>query len=54
MKISVIESNKSSLRFKLSGASYTTANALRRAMINSVPCFAIDSVTFYENSSTMM
>ncbi|MDE1851474.1 MAG: DNA-directed RNA polymerase subunit D [Candidatus Micrarchaeota archaeon] len=54
MKISVIESNKSSLRFKLSGATYTTANALRRAMINSVPCLAIDNVTFYENSSTMM
>jgi DNA-directed RNA polymerase subunit D len=53
MKISVIESTPSSLRFKLSGADSNMANALRRIVINTVQSFAIDKVTFYENSSPM-
>lgn len=53
MKIEVLENKGSYLRFKLSGSDYPTANALRRAMINSVGCFAVDKVTFYENSSVM-
>lgn len=53
MKITVIESTPMSLRFKLSGASFSVANALRRAAISRVNSFAIDSVTFYENSTSM-
>lgn len=54
MKITVMENTKAALTFKLSGVNYTVANALRRMMINSVPCLAIDTVTVYENSSAMM
>ncbi len=53
MKINITENTPTVLRFTLSGASVNTANALRRLAINSVPTFAIDSVTFYENSTSM-
>ncbi len=53
MKIEVIESTPQSLRFKLSGADLSVANALRRIAINSVQSFAVDSVTFYENGTSM-
>ncbi len=53
MKIDMLENKGNYLRFKLSGSDYSTANALRRMLINSVDCFAIDKVTFYENNSVM-
>ncbi len=53
MKLTIVESNKDSIKFNLSETNYSFANALRRAMINGVGTLAIDSVTFYENSSTM-
>ena len=53
MKVEMLENNSSYMRFKLSGSDYSTANALRRMLINSVDCFAIDRVTFYENNSVM-
>ena len=53
MKIDIIENTPTSIRFKLSGANFSTANAIRRTAISRVPTFAIDSVTFYENSSAM-
>ncbi len=53
MKIEVIESNEKVFRFVLSGVSNAYANAIRRTAINSVKSFAIDKVTFYENTSPM-
>ena len=48
MKLSILESDDKSVRFKLDGTDFSFANALRRSMINSVGSLAIDSVTFYE------
>ena len=53
MKVEMLETNSNYMRFKLSGSDYSTANALRRMLINSIDCFAIDRVTFYENNSVM-
>ncbi len=53
MKIEVLESDASSLRLRIEGANYDFVNAIRRKIINSVKCFAIDSVTFYENTGPM-
>ena len=53
MKLTVIENNENAIRFALEGTNFSFANALRRQMINNVGCLAIDSVTFYENSSAM-
>lgn len=53
MKLNVIENSQSVFRFKLSGVTTNFANTLRRMAINSVPCFAVDNVTFYENTSVM-
>ncbi len=53
MKINVLESSPFALRLKVSGATFNFANALRRSAMSSVPCMAIDKVTFYENTSAM-
>lgn len=53
MKITISENTPTVLRFRLSDASVNVANALRRIAINSVQTFAIDKVTFYDNSSSM-
>lgn len=53
MKLSVLENTPKVFSFKLEKASINIANALRRIAINSVACYAIDSVTFYENSSAI-
>ncbi len=53
MKVNIIENTPTSVSFKLSGVGFNFANALRRIMMNSIECFAIDTVTFYENSSAM-
>jgi len=53
MKVSIIESSPLAMRFKVSGASVELVNALRRIMISRVKSFAIDSITFYINTSVM-
>ncbi|MCL4372244.1 DNA-directed RNA polymerase subunit D [Candidatus Marsarchaeota archaeon] len=53
MEIKITENNEKVLKFTLSGIRTSDANALRRAAINSVKTFAIDTVTFYENTSPM-
>lgn len=53
MKIENIEENNNACRFVLKDATNSYANALRRVATNHVKCFAIDTVTFYENSSAI-
>ncbi|MGC8669859.1 MAG: DNA-directed RNA polymerase subunit D [Candidatus Micrarchaeia archaeon] len=53
MKLEVIEDNDKVFRFNLTEVSNAFANAIRRSAMNSVATFAIDKVTFYENSSAM-
>jgi DNA-directed RNA polymerase subunit D len=53
MKIEVLEDNSKVLRFKLKEVNSSYANALRRAAMGRVKTFAIDKVTFYENTSAM-
>ncbi|MEM3227823.1 MAG: DNA-directed RNA polymerase subunit D, partial [Candidatus Micrarchaeaceae archaeon] len=53
MEIKIIEESEKIFRFILSGVDTAYANALRRAAINSVQTFAIDKVTFYENTTAM-
>jgi DNA-directed RNA polymerase subunit D len=53
MKIESLEDNNKVYRFTLKDATSSYANALRRVAINHVKTFAIDKVTFYENSSAM-
>ena len=53
MKISFIENTPSALKFKVSGVDNTFINSLKRILTSTVECFAIDKVTFYENTSAM-
>ncbi len=53
MKVSIIENSPKVMRVDISGISYGMANAIRRAAIGGVGCFAVDSVTMYENTSAM-
>lgn len=55
MKLESLEENNNtnSFSFVLKGAKNSHANALRRMAINHVKCFAIENVTFYENSSAI-
>ncbi len=53
MEIEALEENAKTLTFRLKGAGSGYANALRRAVMTDVPTFAIDTVTFYENTSAM-
>ena len=53
MKIENLTEKGNTISFTLKDASSAQANALRRVAINHVKCFAIDTVTFYENSSAM-
>ncbi|MGC8568045.1 MAG: DNA-directed RNA polymerase subunit D [Candidatus Micrarchaeia archaeon] len=53
MKIDILEENDKVLKFRLSDSNTTYANTLRRFAINSVETFAIDTVTFYENTSAL-
>ncbi|MEM3031205.1 MAG: DNA-directed RNA polymerase subunit D [Candidatus Micrarchaeia archaeon] len=53
MKLTVKKSDASEVEFELSDASFSFANALRRTAMARVPVYAIDSVTFYENSSSL-
>jgi DNA-directed RNA polymerase subunit D len=53
MKIEVLEDKGKVFRFRLTDASNSYANALRRMATSYVKTFAIDKVTFYENTSAM-
>jgi DNA-directed RNA polymerase subunit D len=53
MKLSVLENAPNVFRFMLSDASFNSANAIRRIATNSVGSMAIDTVTFYENSTSI-
>jgi DNA-directed RNA polymerase subunit D len=53
MEITVVENTPHAVKLSLSGADTWYVNALRRACMNSVKCFAIGSVTLYENTSSM-
>ncbi|MCL4389001.1 MAG: DNA-directed RNA polymerase subunit D [Candidatus Marsarchaeota archaeon] len=53
MKMEMLDDNRNTMKFVLKEATNAYANAVRRAATGSVPTFAIDAVTFYENSSAM-
>jgi DNA-directed RNA polymerase subunit D len=53
MKIENFEADGNMATFTISGARTGLANAIRRSMSGSVACFAIDKITFYENTSAM-
>ncbi len=54
MKFEALESKEDNvLLFKLKGSNLKFANYIRRGIISKVPVVAIDSVIFYENSSSI-
>ncbi|MCX6772360.1 MAG: DNA-directed RNA polymerase subunit D [Candidatus Micrarchaeota archaeon] len=53
MDIEMIREKDNKLEFSLKGGPVYFANLIRRYAIGQVPVFAIDRVTFYENSSPM-
>ncbi|MGD0729473.1 MAG: DNA-directed RNA polymerase subunit D [Candidatus Micrarchaeaceae archaeon] len=53
MKIENLEEKNNVLKFTLKDATNSQANALRRIATNHVKSFAINTVTFYENSSAI-
>lgn len=53
MDIDISREKENKLEFRLKGGPVYFANLLRRYAIGQVPTFAIDRVTFYENSSSM-
>ncbi len=53
MKVEVLEDNNNVFRFALKDANNAYANALRRMAMSHVKCFAIDKITFYENTSAL-
>jgi DNA-directed RNA polymerase subunit D len=53
MKLEGLEEKGNTFSFVLKDAKNSHANALRRVAMNHVKCFAIDNITFYENSSAM-
>jgi len=53
MKLGVIDKDSESVTLLVRGTNRALLNALRRAIISEVPIFAIEDVTFYENTSPM-
>lgn len=53
MDIDMIREKENKLEFSLKGSPAYFANLMRRYAMGQVPVFAIDRVTFYENSSSM-
>ena len=53
MNIDMTSEKENKLEFLLKGASVPFSNLVRRYAIGQLPTFAIDRVTFYENSSAM-
>jgi|Deesub1362A_J573_1020465.scaffolds.fasta_scaffold00098_74 DNA-directed RNA polymerase subunit D len=53
MKVEILEETDNSMRFILSEAHPSLANALRRIMVSEVPTLAIEDVTIIENTSSL-
>jgi DNA-directed RNA polymerase subunit D len=53
MKVSVIENLPGVMRLDVNSISFGLANAIRRVATGEVGCFAVDKVTFYENTSSI-
>ena len=53
MKVKILEKDKLKIKFELDGASVAFANALRRTCMTDVPTYAIEEVTFLENTSVL-
>ena len=53
MKIDILEDKGNAFRFVLKDATNAYANAIKRTATGSVATFAIDQITFYENSSAI-
>ncbi len=53
MKVNIIENLPGVMRLDVSSISYGLANAIRRVAVGEVGCFAVDKVTFYENTSSI-
>jgi len=53
MKLTITEVTENKVKFNVSGLDLALANALRRIVISEIPTMAIDSVTFYENSTIL-
>jgi DNA-directed RNA polymerase subunit D len=51
MKIEITKCDELEMDFTLKEATVAFANAVRRTSMSEIPVFAIESVTFYENSS---
>lgn len=53
MKIKILSKKDNEVKFLLEGTTVPFANALRRTMIAQVPIFAMEEITFIENSSVL-
>ncbi|MFH1199640.1 MAG: DNA-directed RNA polymerase subunit D [Candidatus Micrarchaeota archaeon] len=53
MQLEVLKDEGSRIQFHAKGASVALVNALRRAVLSDLECFAVDTVDFYENNSVM-
>lgn len=53
MKTEALEIKENKLSMKISGADISLVNAVRRYCMGRVPVLAIDSITMYENTSSM-
>ena len=53
MDIKKIYEKDSITKYLVKGTNYTFINTLRRTMMSSVPCLAIDKVHIYENDSVV-
>ena len=53
MKLTILDDSPNVFKFRVDDVSVNFANAIRRIATNSIECMAIDSVTFYENSSAI-
>lgn len=53
MKLNITKEEDNRMEFTLGDASLALANVIRRYVSNHVPIFAINNVTFYENTTSM-
>ncbi|MFH1257208.1 MAG: DNA-directed RNA polymerase subunit D [Candidatus Diapherotrites archaeon] len=53
MEVKVVSDKGAMLKFSVKGTDSAFANALRRTVMNNVPVFAIEDVSFYENSGVV-
>ncbi|GBC69973.1 DNA-directed RNA polymerase subunit alpha [archaeon HR01] len=53
MRLKMVESDAESIRLELEGVPTSLGNAIRRAVINEVPCMAVEEVLVIENTSPL-